>query len=441
MRIKRMACARKSKNKHMRNKLIKNIQAGVHQDELCPPNKCYALIDANKKIDLDNPLCPNESKILANILQNHLLGFSIVASSLVPWIYLGKFWHTLKEDGSKYRLSFVLDKKELTMTLNDFRTIFQLPQATDNNHEYFVTSPKKNKARVGMKIPSWIITDEMKLTEHYQIYAATFGVDVPTTQSQLIESTLGTHRITSSPRTPNPDVAEGESILTADEADDIILQDTIQLSIAEQKSHDELEAKQNVEKVKEYLAVEEIEKMVEGTKNVDSTLDSQNVPDTRIEPKSNKESLEVEKIVEVPINVIEEEEDSAEDDYELRRREKGKNVEESRNTPSPTKNRSPRTHSTRISLNTEKLQELTIFFDELQDVMVEALPKMVDDHVKELTKTQVLIYVAEGLIMERKQNQADMEKMIADAIQQDHENLHVEISLQTNNAITNHIPS
>ncbi|GKA89173.1 hypothetical protein Tco_0810985 [Tanacetum coccineum] len=76
-------------------------QADVHQDELCPPNKRYALMDANKKIDLEHSLCLNESKILENILQNHLLRFSIVASSSVPWIYLGQFWHTLKEDGSK----------------------------------------------------------------------------------------------------------------------------------------------------------------------------------------------------------------------------------------------------------------------------------------------------------------------------------------------------
>ncbi|GJY38435.1 copia protein [Tanacetum coccineum] len=99
-------------------------QADVHQDELCPPNKRYALMDANKKIDLDNPLCPNESKIMANILQNHPLRFNIAASSSVPWIYLGQFCHTLKEDGSKYRLKFVLDRKEIIMTLNDFRRIF-----------------------------------------------------------------------------------------------------------------------------------------------------------------------------------------------------------------------------------------------------------------------------------------------------------------------------
>nr|GFA66246.1 hypothetical protein [Tanacetum cinerariifolium] len=87
--------------------------SGVHQDELCPPNKRYALMDANKKVVLENPLCPDKSIILANILQNHSLIFSIVSSS-----------------------------KALTLTLDDFRTIFHLPQATDNNHDHFVPALK-----------------------------------------------------------------------------------------------------------------------------------------------------------------------------------------------------------------------------------------------------------------------------------------------------------
>ncbi|GKC07698.1 hypothetical protein Tco_0999308 [Tanacetum coccineum] len=227
------------------------------------------------------------------------------------------------EDGSKYMLKFVLDRKELTLTLDDFRRIFQLPQATDNNHERFVAAPKfsemvpfflndlvftlelrspsnfkttglvqpwqtlgnmfprysqsslwdtaypeisrrvrdkyhnlehdemvksifntgKNNAGVGMKIPSWMITDEMKLTENYQM-------------------------TTSAPRSPNPDVDEGESsaqrkstairlripprrstrltsptlVPTIAEVEDMTLQDTIQLSIVEQKSRDDFEA-------------------------------------------------------------------------------------------------------------------------------------------------------------------------------------------------------
>ncbi|GKA21343.1 hypothetical protein Tco_0701332 [Tanacetum coccineum] len=120
--------------------------AVVHQDELCPPNKRYALMDANKKVDLENPLCPDVNRILADILQNHPLRFSKAASSLVPWIYLGKFWHTLQEDGSKYKLKFMLDRKELTLTLDDFRTIFHLPQATDNNHDHHYMLNKKLQA-------------------------------------------------------------------------------------------------------------------------------------------------------------------------------------------------------------------------------------------------------------------------------------------------------
>ncbi|GJR20945.1 hypothetical protein Tco_0969472 [Tanacetum coccineum] len=489
------------------------IQDDVHQDELCPPNKRYTLMDANKKVDLEHPLCPNESKILVNILQNHPLRFSIAASSSLSWIYLGQFWHTLKEDGSKYRLKFILDKKELTLTLDEFRTIFHLPQATYNNHDHFVLAIKfsemvlfylndmsftlelrsssnfkitslmqpwqtlckmftkiivshymtafpeisrrardkyhnleddemvksifnsgKHKDGFGMKIPSWMITDEMKLTENYRMYATVFGVDVPMTQSQPIESTQGTQRTASAPRTPNPNVAATES--SAPRKPTVI----------------------HFQKVKEHLAAEEIEKLVEGSENVEetevdnSTLkqdDNTNDPGTRLEPRSYKESPKAEITVVVqPINVNEEEVESAEDDYELKRMEKGKHVEESRNTPSPTPIRSFRAHSTLIyselTVNDPPLSSTPSSSSPkftLSHVMVEALPKMVDDHVKELVKTQVLIYVIEGLIMERKQNQAEMTKMIADAIHQDRENLRAKISSQIHNAIINHIPS
>ncbi|GJY79802.1 hypothetical protein Tco_0485603 [Tanacetum coccineum] len=76
-------------------------------------------------------------------------------------------------------------------------------------------------------------------------------------------------------------------ILTVAEAEDITLQEIIQLSIVEQKSRDDLEAKQNEEKVKEHLMAEEIEKLVEGTENVENNevvnyvINNQEVPGTR----------------------------------------------------------------------------------------------------------------------------------------------------------------
>ncbi|GJV77866.1 hypothetical protein Tco_0556329 [Tanacetum coccineum] len=68
-------------------------------------------------------------------------------------------------------------------------------------------------------------------------------------------------------------------------------------------------------------------------------------------------------------------------------------------------------------------KKFNVLAQHLQEIMEESLPTMVDDRVMELTKTQVPVYVAQGLIMERQQSQADVTKMIADAIQQERENL------------------
>ncbi|GJY13916.1 hypothetical protein Tco_0383225 [Tanacetum coccineum] len=40
----------------------------------------------------------------------------------------------------------------------------------------------------------------------------------------------------------------------------------------------------------------------------------------------------------------------------------------------------------------------------LQDIMIDSLPKMVDDRIKKLLKTQVPLHVTQGLILERQQN-------------------------------------
>ncbi|GJV31868.1 hypothetical protein Tco_1392268 [Tanacetum coccineum] len=239
------------------------------------------------------------------------------------------------------------------------------------------------------------------------MHAEVFGIDVPLTQSQPTESTQGTHRTPSAPRSPNPDKEVTESsaprrstvirlrlperrsthltppapVPTVDKADENILQDTLQISLAEHKSHEEQEARENVALVDEHLASEEIEKMLDGQENIidDSSIprnDESNIPGTRIEPRSDKESPEVEiakekevdiskeKEVEqtnvvILVNVNYEDEEITDEVYELKRRGKGKIVEETRNSPIPTPIRSPRIHTNLVSSDTEKLQELT----------------------------------------------------------------------------------
>ncbi|GKE10169.1 hypothetical protein Tco_1413720, partial [Tanacetum coccineum] len=234
----------------------------------------------------------------------------------------------------------------------------------------------------------------------------------------------------------------------------------------DQQSREELEATQNVENVKEHLMTEEIKKLVEGSKAVEENVevnsspirndDNQTNPDTKLEPRSDKETLEVEITAVVPpVNVNDEEEESAEDDYELRRREKGKYVEEIRNIPSSTTIRSPRILTNLVSFDIEKLQELMETdplpssstpsssspnsklslqtdsyhyskpsldslprrkFNEVaknpEDIMMESLPKLVDDRIKVLLKKQVPLYVAEELILEREKSQADVDSSV-----------------------------
>nr|GFC14963.1 hypothetical protein [Tanacetum cinerariifolium] len=154
---------------------------------------------------------------------------------------------------------------------------------------------------------------------------------------------------------------------TVDKADELILQDTLQVSFAEHKSRQEQETRENVALVERHLAYKEIKKMVEGQEHVvdDSSIlrnDEHNILGTRLEPMSDKESPKVEFTdVVIHVNVYDEEEEDDEktdEVYELKRREKGKNLEESRISPFPTQIRSPRIHIDLVSSDTEKLKEL-----------------------------------------------------------------------------------
>ncbi|GKD54096.1 hypothetical protein Tco_1287483 [Tanacetum coccineum] len=222
-----------------------------------------------------------------------------------------------------------------------------------------------------------------------------------------------------------------------DKADEMILQDTLQVSLAEHKSREEQEARENVELVKEHLVSVEIEKTVKGSENVidDSLLlrnDESKILDTRLEPKSDKESLEVEitndEEVEITnffihVNVNEEEEEITDEV-------------------------SPRIYTDLVSLDTEKLKELmelqgryTYLFEHLKArFLSRKLFDTLADHLQEV-RDQVPVYVVEGLILERQKTKEEMEQMIAKAILQERGNIQDEISSQIQKAIDNQIPS
>ncbi|GJT48775.1 hypothetical protein Tco_0974932, partial [Tanacetum coccineum] len=275
---------------------------------------------------------------------------------------------------------------------------------------------------------------------------------------------LRTHRTPSAPRSPNPKKDAGESSIpkrsivihfripqrrstrltppapvpTVDKAEEIILQDTLQVSLAEHQSRIEQEARENVELVNEHLASEEIEKIVEEQENIvdDSSPprnDDPNILGPRLEPRSDKESPEVEVIKDaeveipndvIPVNVNDDEVDEITDEvYELKRREKGNIVEESKSTTSPITIRSPKIHTNlelqdryrylfahlkKRVMSRESFDKLA---NHLQEVITEALPTMVNKHIKEQVKKQV-----PEQVKERGRIQAEISSQVQQAI-------------------------
>ncbi|GKB00553.1 hypothetical protein Tco_0828546 [Tanacetum coccineum] len=314
----------------------------------------------------------------------------------------------------------------------------------------------KNKDGAGMKIPDCMLTEAMKLTDHYKVYAVVFWVDVPTTQSQPIESTQGTHRTPSAPRSPNPVTTEGESRTLCKST-------VIRFHMPRRQ---DLEtpitiATENVEQVKEHIVDEELDHLLDGTKNVDESPEVENDANMVI------------------VNANKEEEESDRDKFELKRRVKGKGIEETRSSPPPTTIRSLRTHVAPLSTDKETLQELTVITEDapssadkekLQELTVtdptpssstplSSLPKpktgsfrnairsfkemlhsMVNKEVNKIAKMFIPIYVVEGLLLERQKTQADIATMIVEAIQKEHDNLRAEVISHVNDAIANHIP-
>ncbi|GJV14290.1 hypothetical protein Tco_1359613 [Tanacetum coccineum] len=221
---------------------------------------------------------------------------------------------------------------------------------------------------------------------------------------------------------------------TVDKADEMILQDTLQVSLAKHKSCEEQEARENVALSDKESPEVEIAK----EKEVEITQEKE------VEITQETPAVDITKVI-IPVNVTNEDKEITDEVYELKRREKGKNVEETRNSPIPTPIRSPRIHTNLVSSDTKKLQQLTdtphttsssrsphkkpsiIVQDKtyslqtLQELLSRVTrtlwllvctstgEEQVVKQVPEQVCNQVPVYVAEGLILERQKAKEETE--------------------------------
>nr|GEU34334.1 hypothetical protein [Tanacetum cinerariifolium] len=258
-----------------------------------------------------------------------------------------------------------------------------------------------------------MLMEEMKFTKHYQLYASAFGIVVPITQSQPIESTQRTHRTPNNPRPPNP---------------------------VEHQEH---------------LVDEEIEKIVKGNDYVDENkfmneiVNSQEDPVTRLEPGSHKERPEVEKSVDVLIINDDEDEESARDAL-IRKKRKG--IVEIKDTPPLTPIRSHMINTAPLSYGKEKIQEFMVFdptpasskpitssLKPKTDHKV--ISKIVDHNTKDFMKNNLPRVVAEAIKCKRQNVKKDIATMVVEAVQKEREKIRAKLSGQVNNDIDNIAPS
>ncbi|GJW96050.1 hypothetical protein Tco_0177858 [Tanacetum coccineum] len=185
-----------------------------------------------------------------------------------------------------------------------------------------------------MKIPDWVISDEIEAHRDYRNVCEVFGID---------------------------------------------------LSLAEHKSQEEQEARENVELVNKHLASEEIEKMVDEPKNV---IDDSPIPRKMIKifPTLGRRRKYIDEV------------------YKLTRRGKRKDYYR---------------------------RELWIFV-------------LNHSEAKFLSGSHMLLFAVSSpgrLLLERQQNKEETDKMIAKPWLQEHGRLQAKISSQIQQAIDNHIPS
>ncbi|GJW38762.1 hypothetical protein Tco_0064607 [Tanacetum coccineum] len=150
----------------------------------------------------------------------------------------------------------------------------------------------KIRNKVGDADTSIMITDEMKLTEHYKMYVEVFGLDVPLTQSQPTESTQGTHRKPSAPRSPNSAAEKDE--LSVPKRSTVI---HFRLPSRQSARLTPLVPVPSAEKANEMILQDMIQliSLVEDPENVDDSSpprhDDTSIPSTRFMPRTSSDQL------------------------------------------------------------------------------------------------------------------------------------------------------
>ncbi|GJR73119.1 hypothetical protein Tco_0085484 [Tanacetum coccineum] len=284
----------------------------------------YQLADLfTKALPRESIPCSPECKIVGHILLEHPLSYALTATVDVPVVYLQQFWMTFsKVPDTKDTIKFKLYTQEITYTIDMFHDALKLPVETLNNPfiapvniKVFNLCLTTQTSRHDQKkinilqlfhamvnctnvdyaalfssgisltmdcvvsrdaILDAFLTDEIRATDDYAKYETVFvKVAVPINQPQLGKKRKQSAGETGSSRKSlKVTIKQKANTTSIPPPSDGIERDEIAeatlLTLTLHKTALVTEAQENVAKVQEKLAEEEIEKMVEGEEDEES---------------------------------------------------------------------------------------------------------------------------------------------------------------------------
>ncbi|GJX20977.1 hypothetical protein Tco_0223654 [Tanacetum coccineum] len=96
--------------------------------------KYQSIRQCNNYAVLQNIPCPKERNIVGKLLVDHTLSYALTTTADIPAIYLQQFWKTIRLVVNVNKtIRFTMDKKEITYTVDSFRSTLNLPVETPEN--------------------------------------------------------------------------------------------------------------------------------------------------------------------------------------------------------------------------------------------------------------------------------------------------------------------
>ncbi|GJX83025.1 retrovirus-related pol polyprotein from transposon TNT 1-94 [Tanacetum coccineum] len=150
---------------HVKNSVLANSKK--------PAKKVAVYVRKNKQTDITSEnVISNKENVIDVDVANASKAKTLLCVSFLTYFERS----TYQSIDSKFWL--VRKNKGAYTYFDDFKSIFHLPQANDNNQASLCLPPSFTMERSHMN---------MKLMEHYKMYAEVFGLDVPLSQSQPTE--------------------------------------------------------------------------------------------------------------------------------------------------------------------------------------------------------------------------------------------------------------